>query len=40
MNVVQVAAALGTNAARVYLVKHRVAGMLKQEIAALEKSGW
>ena len=34
----KVAAELRVNIAQVYLVKHRIAGMLKKEIAALEKT--
>ena len=30
---------LGVNIAQVYLVKHRIAGLLKKEIVALEKAG-
>lgn len=40
MPVGEVASLLGASAAKVYLAKHRVAAMLKQEISALEASGW
>ena len=33
----KVASGLGVNIAQVYLVKHRLAGLLKKEVAALEK---
>jgi len=35
----KVARELGVNVARVYLVKHRVASMLKKEVAALQENG-
>ena len=33
------ASTLGVNIAQIYLVKHRIAGMLKREVAELEKAG-
>jgi RNA polymerase sigma-70 factor (ECF subfamily) len=33
----KVASTLGVNVAQVYLIKHRIAGMLKREVAALER---
>jgi RNA polymerase sigma-70 factor (ECF subfamily) len=40
MDVREVTSLLGISRARVYLTKHRVAEMLKQEISALEAAGW
>ena len=36
----EVASILGISSAKVYLAKHRVAALLKQEIAALDAAGW
>jgi RNA polymerase sigma-70 factor (ECF subfamily) len=35
-----VAQALGVNTAQVYLVKHRVAGLVKKEVSALQRGGF
>ena len=37
--VTKTASTLGVNVAQVYLVKHRIAGMLKREVAELERAG-
>ena len=39
MPVIEVARLLGTNVAKVYLAKHRLSKLLRETIAALEKTG-
>jgi len=38
--VLKVARTLGVNAGRVYLAKHRIAGLVKKEIGRLERSAF